>query len=239
MSPIKDVNTHNKKTKKTKASRKTIRPSRIVITAGPTIEPIDPVRFISNRSTGYMGYALAEAARKRRYKVILISGPTSIKPPRGVRFISIQTTRELYKRTLEEFKKADILIMASAVADFKPAFTSKNKIKAQKAITLELIRTPDVLRALSRRKTKRQILVGFSLETENLLENARRKLKEKKVDFIIANKTSSRKSAFGAGAKDVYILGRNGLKKSLKNVTKEKLACTILDTVEELCYTPD
>lgn len=211
----------------------------ILITAGPTIEPIDPVRFISNRSTGYMGYELAKAARKRRYKVTLISGPTGIKPPSGIRFFRVETTLELHEKIKEKLGEADVLIMASAVSDFKALSFSSEKIKSKKHLTLKFAKNPDILKSITKKMRKNRIIVGFSLETTGLLKNSLQKLQSKKLDLIIANKAGGENKPFGKGKKTVFILDRHGCRKSLTGATKPQIARAILDTVEELCYTPN
>lgn len=214
-------------------------PLRILITAGPTIEFIDPVRFISNRSTGQMGYELARLAKKKKYKVTLISGPVSLLPPGGVRHFRVETARQLNKKVRAELKKADILVMASAVCDFRPIYSLNKKIKSRHNIVLKLVKNPDIVGSLAKKEKRNKILVGFALETENLIKNARGKLKKKALDLIIANKLDRTNMPFGGGLKTVYILGRHGFKKSVKKATKKRIARAILDTIDELCYTPN
>ena len=210
---------------------------RILITAGPTIEPIDPVRFISNRSTGRMGYELARIAAKRKHAVTLISGPTSINGPAGVRVLHIETARELKKKIRQQLKKSDVLLMSSAVSDFRPKSFSSKKIKSKKRLTLKLIKNTDILESIRQKERKGKVLVGFALETEDLIENAAKKLKKKKLDLIAANMIGPKNTPFGRGRKDVYLLDKRGLKKKLEKTTKAQIARAILDTVEELCYT--
>ena len=212
---------------------------RILITAGPTIEPIDPVRFISNRSTGYMGYELARQAGKRGYKVTLISGPSIFKAPSGIKLIQIETTRQLCKKVHTELKKSDILIMSSAVSDFRTRSALKNKIKSKTKIALKLIKNPDILKSITKKERKNKIIAGFSLETENLLANALTKLRKKRLDLIVANKSDSKNIPFGKGAKTVYLLDKLGRRKKLQKLSKTRIARAILDTMEELCYTPN
>jgi len=213
-------------------------PLRIIITAGPTIEPIDPVRFLSNRSTGYMGYELARCARKRKHRVILISGPTCLKRPAGVRFTPVETASEMQKAVRKEIRKADALVMASAVADFRPSALSKKKIKSAKGPIMKLVKNQDILKSLNKKDRKGRVIAGFALETGNLLKNAVRKLKEKSLDFIVANKASGGKTPFGKGLKTAYIIkGPNHIQK-LERINKTGISRAILDTVEELCYTP-
>lgn len=214
------------------------KPARILITAGPTIEPLDPIRFISNRSTGYMGYELARVARKRGYRVTLISGPTSLKAPAGVKLVSIETARELCREVNRELKKSDILVMASAVSDFKPVSFSKDKIKSQD-LTLRLIKNPDILKAIPPGMRKNKIIAGFSLETGAFLQNAFSKLRDKKLDLIVANKCKRYNIPFGNRRHTVYLLDKYNRKKKLEKATKTRIACAILDTIKELCYTPN
>ena len=218
---------------------KPVRTPRILITTGPTVEPIDPVRFISNRSTGLMGYELANEARKRKYKVTLISGRSSLKPPKGIKFLRIETARQLYETVHRELKKNDILVMSSAVSDFRPVVFSRNKIKSRESLTLELVKNPDILGSISKKDRKNKIIIGFSLETRDLLKNASKKLKNKHLDLIVANRADRENLPFGKGAKTVYLLDRLGRRKKLEKVTKARIAGAILDTVGELCYTPN
>jgi len=218
---------------------KPVRTPRILITTGPTVEPIDPVRFISNRSTGLMGYELAKQARKRKYKVTLISGRSSLKPPRGIKCLEIETARQLYEAVHRELKKNDVLIMSSAVSDFRPVHFLRNKIKSRKTLSLKLVKNPDILGSISKKERKNKIIIGFSLETRDLLKNASKKLKIKHLDLIVANKAGRKNLPFGGGAKTVYLLDRFGRRKKLEKITKARIAGAILDTVGELCYTPN
>ncbi|MCQ9206917.1 MAG: hypothetical protein NG740_03435 [Omnitrophica bacterium] len=213
------------------------KPHRILITAGPTLEAIDPVRFISNRSTGYMGYELARIAEKIGYRVTLISGPTNLLPPKAVKFLQIVTAQKLYKSVHRELKKADILVMASAVADFKPLRFSRNKIKSKKGIALKLAKNPDILKSLTLKERENKIIVGFSLETKAVLANSMRKLRAKKLDLIIANMCGRGNMPFGKGAKTVYLIDKFGRRKKLLKAPKARVARAILDTIKELCYT--
>lgn len=186
-----------------------------------------------------MGYELAKAAGKRRYKVTLISGPTCLKTPPGIQFFPIETALELYKKVKEKLKKADVLIMASAVSDFRALSFSNKKIKSKKHLTLKLVKNPDILKSITKKMRKNRIIVGFSLETTDLLKNSLRKLRNKRLDLIVANKAGGENSPFGKGKSAVYILNRCGCRKSLTGATKPQIARAILDTVEELCYTPN
>ena len=213
-------------------------PSRrktILITAGPTIEPLDPVRYLSNYSTGTMGYELAKAARKRGHKVILVSGPTTLKPPKGVQFIAVNTALEMKRAALRYFKKSDCAIMTAAVSDFRPMAKSGKKIKksSKKILFLKLKRNPDILSALARAKGRR-ILAGYSLETERALENAKGKMLSKDLDLIVVNKIGKRLDPFGLGAKDIAIIDRSGTVKRVEDSSKAKIANILLDKLKTL-----
>jgi len=204
----------------------------IVVTAGPTYEPIDPVRIISNRSTGLMGYEIAKAALKRRHKVVLISGPVNIQPPSKAKFIKVEEAKDMKNAVLKEFKKADCLIMAAAVSDFKAKKTRKKKIKKKKGkFTLELSENPDILKSLSKKSGK--ALVGFALETDCSLQNAQKKMVDKKLDLIIANKRDFNNDPFGEGKKDFALLRKNGPNSFYKHITKKDMAKVIIEAVEE------
>lgn len=186
-----------------------------------------------------MGYELARSAKKRGYKTTLIIGPVKIDPLNGVRLLRVETGRELYETVRKELKKADILIMASAVSDFRPARFSKGKIKRNKELTLRLVRNPDILKSIAKKARKNKIIVGFSLETRGLLKNSFKKLRDKKLDLIVANKAGRDNAPFGEGMKTVYLLDKYGRIRKLENTTKKTIARAILDTVNELCYTPN
>ncbi|MBU4377294.1 MAG: phosphopantothenoylcysteine decarboxylase [Candidatus Omnitrophica bacterium] len=206
-----------------------------LITAGPTIEPIDPVRYISNYSTGEMGYALAVAAKKRGNKVVLISGPTALKPPKGIKFIPVKTAFEMRRAVLRHFRGADCVIMTAAVADFRPADFSGEKLKkgTKKEYFLRLLRNPDILSELGKRKGSK-VLVGYSLETDNHMENTRSKMKSKNLDLIVANKAGKLSSPFGKGKKDLTIISRKSGRTAFKAVSKEKISHILLDKIEVL-----
>ncbi|MBN1871310.1 MAG: phosphopantothenoylcysteine decarboxylase [Candidatus Omnitrophica bacterium] len=203
-----------------------------LITAGPTVEPIDPVRYISNRSTGRMGYELALAAIKRNYKVILIHGPVSFKLHGAIMSIEVSTASEMRKRVLEHFSRADYVIMAAAVCDFRPARVSRRKIKkhGRKEYWLRLKQNSDILKELGARK-ERQVLVGYSLETEKPVENAMRKLRSKKLDFIVANVVGKRSNPFGDGPSNVLLLGKKGVLRRIKNARKRDIASQLSDFI--------
>ncbi len=207
----------------------------ILITAGPTIEPIDPIRYLSNYSTGRMGYELAKAAKGKGHKVILISGPTGLSAPKGVRFIPVKTAVDMKRATFRFFKGADCAVMTAAVSDFRPVSFCKSKIKkvSKKALSLKLKRNPDILSGLARIKGKR-ILVGYSLETDRPIENAKKKLSSKKLDIIVVNRTGKGSDPFGPGAKDIAIIDRKGRINKLKGASKARIAYILLDKLQAL-----
>lgn len=206
----------------------------IVVSAGPTREPIDPIRFLSNPSTGRMGYALAKASKERGARVILVSGPTHIASPENVKFIGVETALEMRKAVLESAKKADIVAMTAAVANFRPVKKAGKKIsKAKGALKLELAQNPDILAELGREKGKR-VLIGFSVETDNHIRRAKEKLREKNLDFIVANDPSQNGAGFAVETNIVEIIDRGGSVKKLPRMHKEEIAHIILDKVAGL-----
>jgi len=200
----------------------------VLVTAGPTQEPLDPVRFISNHSSGKMGYAIAQAARERGAKVILISGPTPLSPPRDVEVIRIQTAEEMREAVFKHLPEATIVVKAAAVADFRPASPRLSKIKKGRAFALELISTSDILAEVGKRKEGR-ILVGFAAETEDLLEHAREKLVKKNLDLIVANNVTEEGAGFNSETNRVKILDRVGGIEELPLLPKKDIAHRILD----------
>ncbi len=206
----------------------------VLITAGPTEESIDPVRFITNRSSGKMGFAMAHAALRRGAEVILISGPTALPPPPKVKFISVRSTAQMREAVLTNLKNASILLMAAAVSDYRPRQAAAGKIKKSQAeMVLALERNPDILAEAGRQKDHR-ILVGFAAETENLLRNARSKLKEKNLDLIVANDVTLPGAGFEVDTNIVKFLDRSRKVEELPLMTKEELADRILDRVAQL-----
>ncbi|MCE5186903.1 MAG: phosphopantothenoylcysteine decarboxylase [Planctomycetaceae bacterium] len=200
----------------------------IVITAGGTREYIDTVRFISNASSGRMGYAIAAAAVKAGHKVTLITAPTALKPPKGAQVISVITSDDMLKAVKKNFNKCDCLIMAAAVSDYKPAAASKTKIKKQNAVlTLRLKPTTDILAWAGRNKRKGQRLVGFALEDRDLFTNAERKLKRKNLDMIIANTPA----AIGTEKSTLHIKTRDKDWMQLKDVSKTLSARRIMQMI--------
>jgi phosphopantothenoylcysteine decarboxylase/phosphopantothenate--cysteine ligase len=209
---------------------------RVLVSAGPTQEPIDPVRFISNRSSGKMGYAIAEAARDRGAEVILVTGPSSLTPPPGVTTVSVSTANEMTDALNRHFPSSTVLIMAAAVADFRPKMQAGQKLKKQgKAdLVLELEATPDILAMLSARRTS-QIVVGFAAETDQVLAHAKDKLRGKGLDLIIANDVTQAGGGFGSDDNAVVILSAKGEQRVLGLMPKRRLADEILTAVHDLC----
>lgn len=215
-------------------ARKDLQGKSILVTASRTVEPIDPIRYLSNRSTGKMGFALAEAALSRGAKVTLISGPSSLKSPLGVNFISVKNAAQMRNAVKNNFKKADCLIMAAAVSDFTPEKTTSSKIKKnQTELVLKLKRTPDILKETGKGKGKK-ILVGFSLETEDELKNAKIKLKEKNLDLIVVNNPNQPGAGFEVDTNVATIIDRKGKTQRLPLMSKKELADRILDKVSAL-----
>ena len=204
---------------------------KILVTAGPTYEPIDPVRFIGNRSSGKMGFALAAAAAQRGGDVTLVSGPVNLQTPRHVKRIDVRTSAEMGEAVGQEFPRTDALIMAAAVADFSPVNPARHKIKREKVdkgvLTLALKRNPDILRDLSSMRTH-QVLIGFALETEEGLENARRKLESKHLDMIVLNNPLDEGSAFGGDTNVVTLITPAVEPEKLPRMTKIEVAHAIL-----------
>ncbi|MFO7917058.1 MAG: bifunctional phosphopantothenoylcysteine decarboxylase/phosphopantothenate--cysteine ligase CoaBC [Anaerolineae bacterium] len=210
---------------------------RVVVTAGGTQEPLDPVRHIGNRSSGRMGHAMAEAARDDGASVKLISAPTCLSAPYGIETVHVRTAAEMYKSVLETFEETDILIMAAAVADFRPRSAAEQKIKKEKEdLILPLERTEDILAAVSERRKgdDEKTVVGFAAETENLLENARAKLRRKDLDLIAANDVSASDSGFGVKTNRVTLIAADGRTKALPLMSKFQVAEHILDFVAEM-----
>jgi phosphopantothenoylcysteine decarboxylase/phosphopantothenate--cysteine ligase len=203
----------------------------LLVTAGPTEEPIDPVRFLSNRSSGKMGFALARAARLRGAQVILVSGPSVLPAPFGIKFIPVRTAVEMREAVLENLAQASVLAMAAAVSDYRPRGTSPEKIKKSGAEwTLPLELNPDILCEAGQRKGKR-LLIGFAAETENLLANARKKLKEKNLDLIVANDVSLPGAGFAVDTNIAKLIDPSGKVEELPLMSKEDLADRVLDRV--------
>ena len=202
-------------------------PKRILITAGPTREMLDPVRFLSNVSTGTMGYAIAREAKRRGYRVTLVSGPVALTPPSGVRFVPVVTADEMKRAIFRAWPKTDILIMTAAVCDYTPVRFSRQKIKRIKQKTIHFKRTPDILRQVGRKKGKR-IVVGFALETESLLRNAKGKLGRKNLDFIVANWYGKGNNPFGSRRASMILMDRAGGLRYYRRFGKARIARQLL-----------
>jgi phosphopantothenoylcysteine decarboxylase/phosphopantothenate--cysteine ligase len=209
---------------------------KILVTAGPTVEPIDPVRYITNRSSGKMGYALASAARRRGADVLLVSGPTDLKPPVDVNFCGVKTTEEMRRAVLDASEQYDVIIKAAAVSDYRPREKAAQKIKKQRETqSIDLVRNPDILAELGeKRGNSRCILVGFSAETEDLLTNATEKLRQKNLDMIVANDVSREDAGFESDTNLVKVIYREGEMEEFPLMAKEKVADQLLERIKEL-----
>lgn len=209
---------------------------KVLVTAGPTREFIDPVRYITNRSSGRMGYALARAARQRGAKVILVSGPTNLVPPIDVDFYQVNTTDEMREVVIKESRQSNIIIKAAAPLDYGPKKTAENKIKKVEEVeALELIRTPDILEELGRLKGESgYTLVGFAAETEDLLDNAVMKLEKKNLDMIVANDVTMEGAGFDTDTNIVKLLYKDGSREDLPVMTKHEVANELLSRIIDL-----
>lgn len=210
-----------------------MKPRKILITAGPTKEYIDPVRFISNDSSGKMGYLLAEEAKRRKAEVILISGPTNLQPPKRIKVINVVSAEQMFGYVKKYFKRCDVFISCAAVSDFRPKNFSRNKIKKEgKSINIKLIPNPDILSEVTRSPLpahRSPLIIGFALETENLIKNAKKKLKEKKLNIIVANRIEAINSSRTTGA----IITKDSIKK-FRNIPKQVLAKRIFNIMTNI-----
>lgn len=207
---------------------------KILVTAGPTREAIDPVRFISNYSTGKMGYSIAEAASARGAEVILISGPTDLRTPPGVKLIKIDTALEMYDAVMDNFKEQNIIIKSAAVSDYRPETVSEHKIKKDRGdLNLTLVRNPDILYELGKIKEDR-MLIGFAAESDNVVENAKDKILEKKLDFIVANDITKEGAGFGTDTNIVTIMDMDGKIEKIGKSSKIDIAHRILDKAKQM-----
>lgn len=213
-------------------STKDLLGKKVVVTAGPTMVPIDPVRILTNRSSGKMGYSIAEEARDRGAEVVLISGPTSLRKPNGIKVIDIKTNEDMFNAIKNEFEDADIVIKSAAVADYKAKNYSNEKIK-KTGDDLNLIfeRDRDILKTLGDMK-ENQILVGFAAESSNLKENAKGKLDRKNLDYIIANDISKPETGFASDENKVTIISKSGEEVSLEKMSKREVAKNIFDIIK-------
>ncbi len=209
---------------------------KILITAGPTTEPIDPVRYISNRSSGKMGYAIARAAARRGADVILVSGPTALTPPTGLSFCQVITAEDMRRSVFENRSGCDIIIKAAAVSDYRPRDCAEQKIKkGAESISLELVKNPDILAELgSTTEEFPSVLVGFAAETEDLIVNAEKKLKAKNLDMIVANDVSRKDAGFDTDTNLVKFIYRDGHVDDAPLLTKDKVADLVLDRAKAI-----
>ena len=213
-------------------STKDLLGKKVVVTAGPTMVPIDPVRILTNRSSGKMGYSIAEEARDRGAEIVLISGPTSLRKPNGIKVIDIKTNEDMFNAIKNEFEDADIVIKSAAVADYKAKNYSSEKIK-KTGDDLNLIfeRDRDILKTLGDMK-ENQILVGFAAESSNLKENAKGKLERKNLDYIVANDISKPETGFASDENKVTIISKSGEEVSLEKMSKREVAKNIFDIIK-------
>ena len=209
----------------------------VLITAGPTCEAFDPARHLSNRSSGKMGFALARTAKRRGARVILISGPTSLKTPSGVEMVNVTSALQMHEAVMKNYNSADIVMMAAAVSDYRPENIMEQKIKkGSDSLGLELISNPDILKELGKRKEKaeRPILVGFAAESNDHLEEGKRKLKEKNLDLIVINDIIGKDTGFGTDTNQVNLIDRDYQLEKLPLLTKEECAYIIWDKIVKL-----
>ena len=206
----------------------------VLVTAGPTVERIDPVRFFTNRSTGKMGYALAEQAAKLGASVTLVTGPTNLEYPKGVQVVQIESAQQMLEAVMQRYHEADVVIKSAAVADYRPKHVFDQKMKKQPGeAVLELERTTDILRTLGERK-EHQLLVGFAAETEQVDEYAQKKLASKNLDMIVANNVTTEGAGFGTDTNIVTLYKRSGESKELPILSKHDVATEVLKEVKEM-----
>ncbi len=207
---------------------------KIIVTAGPTIEPLDPVRYMTNHSSGKMGYAIAREAQQSGAKVILVSGPVNLNPPMGVEVIKVNTTNEMLFAVEKHFNDCDVLIKAAAPLDYRPVTVSEHKIKKGKdEIEFKFTKNPDIVAHFGEIK-KNQILVGFAAETENIIDNAKKKIEKKNLDFIVANNVLTENAGFKSDNNIVTIIDKDGTIKEYPLMKKEEVAKTIIDKISSM-----
>ena len=218
--------------KKTKVRNGKLKGKKALVSAGPTYEPIDPVRFIGNRSTGKMGICIAEELANQGANVELVLGPSKLEVSDDVDVNRVETAGEMFKACNEQAQEADIVVMAAAVADFTPSKKSDQKIKKKNGgLDLDLVRTKDILKSLGEKKTNGQVLVGFALETNNELENAMRKLRSKNLDFIVLNSLQNKGAGFGTETNRITIVDKENNITNFKLKSKESVATDIVDYI--------
>lgn len=203
---------------------------RVLISAGPTREPIDPVRFLSNYSTGYMGSCLAREAKRRGHRVTLVTGPTEISPPRGARLVRVERAGQMRAALQRHMRAADVLIMAAAVCDYQPAQVRPRKLPRRGRLVLSLKATPDIVGSLPRRRG--QLVVGFALEGSRVLERAKAKLRQKRLGLIVAQAMNGM-SPFGARPLQAWLLDAQGAVRRLGHISKPRLAKQLFDAIEQ------
>ncbi|GAA0734684.1 bifunctional phosphopantothenoylcysteine decarboxylase/phosphopantothenate--cysteine ligase CoaBC [Clostridium oceanicum] len=212
-------------------SKKDLKGKNVLVTAGPTLAPIDPVRFITNKSSGKMGYSIAKEARDRGANVTLVSGPSNLEVPFGVEFLKVSTNEEMFNAVKSNFDQQDIIIKSAAVADFKPKEYSNHKIKkTEDDMSLKLTRDKDILKELGKMKTN-QVLVGFAAESRDVFENAKGKLHRKNLDYIVANNILSKDTGFASNDNMVTIISKDGKINSLPKMTKREVAENLFDII--------
>ncbi len=215
--------------------REDLRDEKVLVTAGRTEEPLDAVRYLSNRSSGKMGYALAEASRRRGARVSLVSGPASLEPPQGVHFERVRTAEEMAEAVLRHLDESSVVLMAAAVADFRPAESQNGKIKKRDDFsTIKVEPTRDILAEIARRRRPSQVVVGFAAEAERVLENASRKLREKGLDLIVANDVTREGAGFEVDTNIVTLIFPDGREIPLDKMSKLDVAKRVLDQVVEM-----
>ena len=213
------------------AKEKDLKGKKVLVTAGPTIEAIDPVRYISNHSSGKMGYAIAKMAMLRGADVTLVTGQTAIEPPMFVDVVPVTSAQDMYDAVTSRSDEQDIIIKAAAVADYTPANVSDHKVKKKDGdMSIELVRTKDILKTLGENKKEGQFLCGFSMETQNMLENSRAKLEKKKIDMIAANNLKEQGAGFNTDTNVITLITKDE-EKQLPKMTKEEVADAILDFI--------
>lgn len=203
----------------------------VLVTAGPTREKIDPIRYITNHASGKMGYAIAEAARDRGAKVTLVSGPTSLERPAGVEFVAVESVQEMFDAVMQHLSESDIVIKSAAVSDYRPKTVQEHKMKkGDGPLVLELDKAPDILKTVGERKTK-QFVVGFAAETQDVLKHAQSKIERKNLDMIVANNVLTEGAGMGSDTNVVTIMTRAGEQLALDKLSKRAVAEKILDAV--------
>jgi phosphopantothenoylcysteine decarboxylase/phosphopantothenate--cysteine ligase len=204
----------------------------VLVTAGATREPLDPVRFISNPSTGKMGFALAEEAQRRGADTILVSGPTHLQPPPGVDYVSVTTAQEMHREVLKRAKDCDVIVFAAAVSDYRPEKSAAQKVKkSDAAINVTLVPNPDIAADVAAKAKPRQVLIGFAAETHDVLKHAREKLRRKRFSLIVANDVSGSDSGFASDYNTATLISRTGKTISLPRLSKKEVAIKIFDEI--------